>query len=134
MKTLILTLMLTFCSSEVNAEEIFRIQIGSNSISGTSPTSGGNLLSYRERELLRRIHQLELAVDQLQRKVFDMENDRSYRPIWTTCYIQTPFDGTFRATEPTQTAARAKVLDRCAKTVGHSSATFCQEREVKCGK
>lgn len=150
MKTLTLSILaLTLTAFTVTpaaqaAEEIFRIQIGSNSMSGTVGTIGGTTTttsggfssysSARERELMRRIYQLELAVDQLQRKVFDMESERSFRPVWTTCYIQTPFDGTFRSTEPTETAARAKVLDRCSKTVGHSANTFCQEREIKCGK
>lgn len=109
-------------ASPLVAEDIFRIEVGK---SGRSSS---------DRELKFRVAQLELAVDQLQRKVFSLENDRSQAkpsPTWTTCYIKTPFDGTFSATEPTETAAKARALEKCS---AKASSTFCAERELKCGQ
>ena len=105
-----------FCSV-AHAEDVFRIEIGKG---------GGS-----ESELRYRVLQLERAVDQLQRKVFQLESGGGNRANWTTCYIKTPFDGTFSATEPTETAARAKALEKCSNK---ASSTFCQERELKCGQ
>lgn len=104
------------------AEDVFRIEIGRRDSSRNS-----------DRELYRRIYDLERAVEQLQRKVFKLELGNANPPAasMTTCYLKTPFDGTFSATEATETAARAKVLEKCTKA---SSETFCQERNLKCGK
>lgn len=108
------------------AEEVYRIEIG---------RPGKSNPSYSDRDLKFRLAQLELAVDQLQRKVFDLETIRrepkTPAPSWTTCMIKTPFDGVFSATEPTEMAAKAKAMEKCAKKSGNSIS--CNERELKCG-
>jgi hypothetical protein len=104
------------------AEDIFRIEIGRGD------------RGYSDRELQRRVRQLELAVDQLQRKVFELEYRRgreNSRKELVTCYIETPFDGTFRASEATETAARAKALEKCHTKAGN---VFCSDSKVKCGQ
>lgn len=107
-----------------SAEDIFRIEMGKSK-------------SYSERELRQRIEMLERAVEQLQRKVFDLQREPEYsRPGFgkmTTCYLKTPFDGTFMATEPTETAARAITLKKCNDKLNGSS-IFCKESELKCGQ
>ncbi|MCO5143492.1 MAG: hypothetical protein M9962_10425 [Oligoflexia bacterium] len=104
------------------AEDVFRIEIGTK-----------KRTHWNQKEAMERIYRLELAVEQLQRKVFDLES-RQHQPLpekkWTTCYINTPFDGTFTATEPTETAAKALALSKCNEK---SSSTFCKERDIKCG-
>ncbi|RYZ98644.1 MAG: hypothetical protein EOP11_20370 [Proteobacteria bacterium] len=85
-----------------------------------------------------RIEMLERAVEQLQRKVFDLQRgpdfrEPDYRVKMTTCYLKTPFDGTFMATEPTETAARAKALTKCNGKLNGSS-IFCKEEALKCGQ
>lgn len=96
-------------------------------------------------ELYSRIYALELAVNQLQRKVFELEyrtggtvivplpgtTPSPDKSAWITCYIRTPFDGTYSATEPTETAARAGALEKCA---GKANQMYCHESSVKCGK
>jgi hypothetical protein len=79
-----------------------------------------------------RIYRLEQAVEQLQKKVFDLEKGSvTNEKDKTTCYIKTAFDGTFTATEATETAARANVMKQCdAKSKGLS----CDDSDVKCGK
>jgi len=102
------------------AEDVYRIEIGKN----------------RDRDLQWRVQRLEQAVDQLQRKVFDLESRPVATPpaasAFTTCYIKTPFDGTFSATEPTETAARAGALEKCNAKA--KSSIYCEEKDLKCGK
>jgi hypothetical protein len=124
-------LCLTFgvAGSAIAAEEVFRIEMGKSK-------------SASERELRQRVEMLERAVEQLQRKVFDLQRTPEYRepeyhrPIFskmTTCYLKTPFDGTFMATEPTETAARARTLTKCNDKLNGGS-IFCKESEIKCGQ
>ena len=113
-------------ASPLLAEDVFRIEIGKKDSS-----SRGS-----ERELFRRIYQLELAVDQLQRKVFDLERKNSESnngaSTWSTCYIKTTFNGTFSSTKPTETAARAETMEKCSK--GTDNSIWCKESDIKCGK
>ena len=85
-------------------------------------------------ELRQRVWELERAVQQLQMRVFSLEMTGGQKPpisTFTTCYIKTPFDGTFSATEPTETAARAAALEKCG---AKANGIHCNERNVKCGK
>ncbi|MGZ3651028.1 MAG: bZIP transcription factor [Bdellovibrionota bacterium] len=127
---------LLFGATPLVAEDIYRIEAGKS----------------RDRDLQRRVQRLEQAVDQLQRKVFDLETRPSGTPpgagspsggfagppagtsasTFTTCYIKTPFDGTFSATEPTETAARAGALEKCNAKA--KSSIYCEEKDLKCGK
>lgn len=102
------------------AEDVFRIEVGKSS---------------GDRDLKWRVQRLEMAVEQLQRKVFDLENSKSSAlpsSSFTTCYIKTPFDGTFTATEATETAARAGALEKCNNK--SKSSIYCEEKDMKCGK
>ena len=110
---------LCFGALPLVAEDIFRIEIGKGSSS---------------RDLQWRVQRLEQAVDQLQRKVYDLESHPSAPPAssLTTCYIKTPFDGTFSATEATETAARAGALEKCNAKA--KSSIYCGENDLKCGK
>lgn len=106
------------------AEEVFRIEMGKSK-------------NYSERELRLRVEMLERAVEQLQRKVFDLQTRPGYedtRYKMTTCYLKTPFDGTFMATEPTETAAKARTLEKCNQKANGSKSIFCKEEELKCGQ
>lgn len=108
------------------AEDIFRIEFG----------RPGSPSRPSERDLQWRVNQLERAVDQLQRKVFDLQFNAPSRPnsTWTTCFIKTPFDGTFSATEPTETAARAGAIQKCNNKNSGSKSIFCDESKLQCGK
>lgn len=110
-------------SAPARAEEVFRIEIGSR--------ENGS----RE-EMSRRVYELERAVQQLQRRVFELElkkteDKSSVTTSMTTCYITTAFNGTFSATEMTETAARAKALEKCSAVV---QGIGCEEHRLKCGK
>lgn len=115
----LLSLLVAFSPRAQAGDDIFRIEIGKS--------SGGS-----DRELRERVWMLERAVDQLQRKVFQLENEGGGRGGYTTCYIKTTFDGTFSATEPTETAAKAKAMERCSDKIKHGFA--CDDDKVKCGK
>lgn len=121
-----LTALALFASfaAPASAEDIFRIDMGKSK-------------SASERELRQRVEMLERAVEQLQRKVFDLQRtpdyrEPDYRGKMNTCYLKTPFDGTFMATEPTETAARARALGKCNEKLKGS--IFCKESELKCGQ
>jgi hypothetical protein len=120
MKYVLLAMILVVCLPRAEAkEDVYRIEIGRS--------SGGS-----DSDLRLRVVQLERAVDQLQRKVFDLESGGGSKSSWTTCFIKTPFNGTFSATSPTETAAKAEALEKCsAKT---DSSMYCSESYLKCGK
>lgn len=111
-------------SSEVDVGGIVKIEIGKNRGSSQS-------------ELWTRVWMLERAVAQLQARVFELEGKPgAVVPIqhpkdMTTCYIKTPFNGTFTATEATKTAAQAKVMEACS---AKASSIHCDEDDVKCGQ
>ncbi len=108
-------LCLLFLSAHLRAEEVVRIEAAKS-----------------DQERIRR---LEMAVEQLQKKIFGAEIAKpalSTANGFTTCVIKTPFDGTFMATEPTEMAARASTLEKCnGKTM---NSIYCVEKELKCGK
>jgi hypothetical protein len=119
-------------SSDVDVDGVVKIEIGKNR--GSSQT-----------ELWNRVWMLERAVAQLQEKVFELQMRRGHGgggviivpnpgtnpKEMTTCYIKTPFNGTFTATEATETAAKAKVMQDCANK---ASSIHCGEDDVKCGR
>ena len=109
---------LLFGAVPLVAEDVYRIEIGKN----------------HDRDLERRVQRLEQAVDQLQRKVFDLESRPVTAPssAFTTCYIKTPFDGTFTAASQVDAAARAGALEKCNAKA--KSSIYCDEKDVKCGK
>jgi hypothetical protein len=82
-------------------------------------------------QLWRRIGRLEQAVSQLQQQVFQLSTAPVVASGYTTCYIETPFDGTFSETSPTMTAAKAGAITKCTdKTKG---SIYCSSDKVKCG-
>lgn len=88
--------------------------------------------------LEKRISELESSVMQLQRRVYELESgQKAAQPApdsgWTTCTIETPFDGNFTATEPTRTAAIANSLKACKEKTSNNS-VFCDKDKVVCGK
>lgn len=112
-------------SSDVDVGGVVRIEIGKEK-------------DLTQREVWRRVWMLERAVAQLQERVFQLEGrpPTSTTPgvnpkDMTTCYIRTPFNGTYTATEATETAARAKAIEACS---AKASSIHCGESDVKCGK
>jgi len=110
-------------NAQVRPRDVFKIEIGSD------------YDRYSERELRRRVWELERAVAQLQDQVFQLAMDKkkyrpkykSYRKKWT-CHMKS-FGKTFSATKSTRGEALAKVLKECSK---HTSAVHCDEDGVSC--
>jgi hypothetical protein len=86
-------------------------------------------------DLMKRMTELESTVSDLQRKVVDLEGHaRTAAEVgWTTCTIETTFNGKFIATEPTKTAAIEKVVDNCKAGAGGNS-IYCDKERANCGK
>jgi hypothetical protein len=122
-----------FSPTLAHAEDVFRIEIGRED-SRRRPKGPSN------EDLQQRIWQLERAVDQLQRKVFQlsMEQPRPAPTVTvvpattTTCILKAEIGGTFTSTQTSEGAARAQVLKDCADKTNDS--IFCEERRVKCSK
>lgn len=91
---------------------------------------GGPKVTSKKR-LAKRVRLLEGAVLHLQDRLYRLETASTSATPMTTCYIQTPFDGTFTATRPTRTAAKGDVMRQCTKKADE---TWCREKKVKCGK
>ena len=121
MKTLQFTALLMLATvGPIAADDLFRVVIGRESDRSSA-------------DLARRVTFLERAVYQMQERVFNLEA----KPVsvvapstFTTCYIKTPFNGTFTATEPTEMAARANTMKKCSDGGGD---IHCRESDLKCG-
>ncbi len=109
-------------------DNIFRISVGPRETSSTSM-----------RDLQERVWALERAVYQLQNRVYDLtdqlNDSRRIRlpslPVKTySCYITTPFDGTFTGTGSSIGEAKGKALKACS--VKNKSSIFCSESKLKC--
>ncbi len=87
--------------------------------------------NYSNENLRRRVWELEKAVAQLQRKVFELELGSQSQPPPTkfTCYIQA-FGKTFTSTKDTRSEALANVMSKCSQ---ENNAMFCTEEKAKCG-
>lgn len=85
------------------------------------------------RKMKKRLRKLERAVRQLQERVFDLEDaQKNKKPEKNyTCYINTPFDGTFIGKGTSQVEARGQAMQKC---MGKAGSTFCSERNLKCGE
>lgn len=84
-----------------------------------------------ENELLdSRVKQLELAVIQLQNKIFNLNLDQNNKTDKTkyTYYIKTPLNGTFYGTGLSKAEAKAKALQKCEAS---ASSIFCDENKLK---
>ena len=117
MKKLALVLCVLISSSLAFAE-VITIDIGQSKGSSHS-------------DLEKRVYRLERAVRQLQDRIYDLESDKS-KPVaaatWT-CSIDS-MGKVYTATEPTQMAAKSKVLKQCA---AGSNSVHCSKEDVECG-
>lgn len=100
--------------------EIFRVEIGRD------------YEHYSNKELKRRVWQLERAVAQLQEQVFQLAMDQQYRPLddrplWT-CHLQS-FGKTHAFTGSTRASALAEVLRKCSE---NSHSIHCKQEDVNC--
>lgn len=88
---------------------------------------------YYNRELRRRVRNLEEAVRQMQADIdlLLLENQKLKQAnAQYACYIKTPFDGTFLGRGSTLIEATAEALNQCEQ----KAMSWCQERKVKCDK
>ena len=96
-----------------------------------APASAGDA------KIQSRIEELEKSVQVLQQKVEKMESTlmKGGGFMITTnasCEIETPFNGTFSATELSEKAARRSVIEQCKEKL--SDHNQCGEISVKCKK
>ena len=84
-----------------------------------------------------RLNDLEKTVKSLEDKVRRLESmatqtkPGSSTLTYSTCYIETPFNGTFSATEVTEDGARFGAMEKCSKTLNDVNFA-CDKRKVKC--
>ncbi|MEZ4814117.1 MAG: hypothetical protein R3A80_02785 [Bdellovibrionota bacterium] len=88
-------------------------------------------------ELRKRIRKLQEAVIDLQERVDQLEGKSGATGTAVasgdvTCFIETPFDGLFDATAPTETKARIEAAKACMAKV--KSRIHCSAEKVKCGQ
>lgn len=124
-KSLILAAALALSTSAF-AEEPIRIEVGRS------------YEKYSNEELRRRVWQLERAVEQLQRQVFELAVRPGSPPsntvmppvtgaMWT-CQMQS-FGKTHVSSGVTKASALAQVLKKCSDA---TNAIHCKESDVKC--
>lgn len=125
MSKLLLFGLLTLIGFSAASKDVYKIEIGDN------------YERYSEKELRRRIWQLERAVAQLQQQVFQLainnqnNNGNSVGmggALWT-CQISA-FTDTFVASGTTKASALAQVLKKCGDK---SNPMHCPEDKAKCG-
>lgn len=95
-------------SAQVSAEEVFRIEVGRD------------YNSYSQRDLQRRVWELERAVAQLQSRVFELELSRATRPVPTAtpavdnwiCRV-TAMGVTYTGTGGSKAVAEHKAIETC---------------------
>lgn len=121
MKIIPFLFILTFSNQTWAADSIIKIEVGKHK-------------DYSNDELRERVWNLERAVQQLQDKVFELSKNQTKAADMVSCYINTPFDGTFTATAATETAAKGEVMAKCGKGVDAGGSIHCSENKVKCGK
>lgn len=93
-------------------------------------------------ELRKRIRHLQEAVIDLQTRVDQLEarlgaganaaTGAAATAANVTCFIETPFDGVFDATAPTETKSRIEAVKACMARV--KSRIHCSSQKVKCGQ
>lgn len=111
-------------SAEVSAEEVFRIEVGRD------------YNSYSQRDLQRRVWELERAVAQLQSRVFELELSRAARPVPTAtpavdtwiCKV-TAMGVTYTGTGGSKAVAEHKAIETCKEKTDDF---FC--KEAKCSQ
>ncbi|MBN8541854.1 MAG: hypothetical protein J0L82_15795 [Deltaproteobacteria bacterium] len=111
-------------SAQVAAEEVFRIEVGRD------------YNSYSQRDLQRRVWELERAVAQLQSRVFELELSRAARPLPTAtpavdtwiCKV-TAMGVTYTGTGGSKAVAEHKAIETCKEKADDF---FC--KEAKCSQ
>ncbi len=94
-------------SAQAHAEEIFRIEVGRD------------YNRYTQRDLQRRVWELERAVSQLQARVFELELSRLKAPTATPAPLETwlckisAMGVTYTGTGATRAIAEHKVMETC---------------------
>lgn len=121
----IITLLTLLPSSQVSAEEVFRIEVGRD------------YNSYSQRDLQRRVWELERAVAQLQSRVFELELSRATKPVPTAtpapvdtwiCKV-TAMGVTYTGTGGSKAVAEHKAIETCKEKTDDF---FC--KEAKCSQ
>ena len=92
-------------------------------------------LRRRVRSLQEAVIDLQARVDQLEARVGVTTATGTLAPAAAatpiTCYVETPFDGLFDATEVNETKARVEAVKACMAKV--KSRIHCSAEKVKCG-
>lgn len=89
-------------------------------------------LKKRIRQLQEAVIDLQSRVDSLEAKLGGSTSSSASNSAGVTCYIETPFDGVFDATSPTETKARIEAVKACMGKV--KSRIHCASEKVKCGQ
>ena len=123
-KTMILLISLILLNSTAHADRVIRIEVGKD------------YKNYSNSDLRRRVWQLEQAVEQLQRRVFELElkeDTVTVRPIdkeeenkdkWF-CKI-TAMGKDYAATGPTKPKAKMNAIEACKKE-SQGDGFFCKD-------
>jgi len=114
--SLVVAPLISFPPAQAKSVEPIRIEIGKN------------YDGYSNKELRRRVWQLEKAVAQLQDQVFQLAVKSSTGTGSWTCQIQS-FGKTLVAAGQTKASALAQVLKKCSDA---TNAIHCNESDVKC--
>lgn len=115
----LISLMMIPSNSFSQNRDVFKIEIGKD------------YSRYSNKELRRRVWQLERAVSQLQDQVFQLAMNNQNRPTYNsnpwTCTVSA-FSDMFAASGPTKASAKAAVMAKCNKK---HSAMHCDD-DIKC--
>ena len=109
---LILSIFFGF-SASLNAEDIFRIEIGKD------------YQNYSDSDLRRRVWQLERAVWQLQQRIFQLESSKQLPSDSWICTIKAMGDN-YVGTGGSKAVATANAFEKC-KTARSGDSFFCKD-------
>ncbi|MDD0852836.1 hypothetical protein HBN50_07005 [Halobacteriovorax sp. GB3] len=106
-----------------DGEKILRIEVGKDKYQSN-------------KEMIKRIHQLERAVWHLQNRVYELESGIEVKTALVDtkiyhCTLSTSFNGVFSGNGESELEAKSEVLKRCVSKVGKST-IWCDRDEVKC--
>ncbi len=124
---LVAAMVLFFPVAQAQRDDVIRIEV---------PRGERDFESYSNRELRRRVNQLERAVRQLQERVFELEYGKNTptptatpeKALWT-CRIDS-MGKIHTATAKTKAKAMADLISKCSSA---TSSVHCDESDAKCG-